>query len=274
MTISAIRPILSCFLSLWIFAASEPQAAGSRIPDSVPRTADSGSRPSANSEPAGPEPRIPNTESRKGWIPLSDGNAATAWRGACKKAFPDSGWVYKNGMLTVLARPAGSGGRGGDIVSIERFADFDLRFEFRVSEGANSGVKYFVHEDLAGAKGAAIGWEYQILDDDRNEDAGAGINGNHANASLYDLVPARNKPNRPAGEWNSGRILVKAGRIEHWLNGVKVVECERGTAEFRGLVAVSKYRIFPGFGEWKDGRILLQDHGGEVSFRNIRIRRL
>lgn len=266
---SAIRHILSCLLLPWMFASLESRVAGSdsRMPDSGQRTEGSGSRPSANPESAGPE-------SRKGWVRLLDGKIASSWRGACKTAFPDSGWDFKKGILTVRARAAGTSGRGGDIVTIERFSDFDLRFEFKVAEGANSGIKYFVQENLAEAPGAAIGLEYQILDDDRNEDSGAGINGNHTNASLYDLVPAGNKPSRPAGEWNSGRILVKDGRIGHWLNGVKVLECGLRTEEFRGLVARSKYRIFPGFGEWKDGRILLQDHGGEVSFRNIRIRRL
>jgi hypothetical protein len=265
---SVIRLILPCLLFLWISASSEPKAAGSdsRIPDSEPRTAGSDCRIS------NPESAVP--ESRKGWMPLFDGNSVTAWRGACKTSFPDSGWTIDDGILTVSAPESGSGIRGGDIVSLERFAEFDLRFEFRVAEGANSGVKYFVQENLAEAPGAAIGWEYQILDDERNEDAEAGVDGNHTNASLYDLVPARGKRNRPAGEWNSGRILVKSGRVEHWLNGVKVVRCERGTAEFRKLVSRSKYWIFPGFGEWKDGRILLQDHGGGVSFRNIRIRRL
>ncbi len=205
---SAMRPILCCFFILSVFTSSESRAAGSdsRIPDPGPRT-------------AGSDSRIPKPDSLKGWMRLLDGNIATTWRGACKTAFPDSGWAVKNGILTVLAPAAGSGSRGGDIVSIERFADFDLRFEFKVAEGANSGVKYFVQENPAGAPGAAIGWEYQILDDERNEDAEAGIDGNHTNASLYDLIPAGNKKNQPAGEWNSGRILVKAGRIEHWLTG-------------------------------------------------------
>jgi hypothetical protein len=237
---SEIRPITACLLLVWTFTASKSQ--------------------------------IPNPESREGWTLLFDGGSTAAWRSACGHAFPDTGWVIRDGALTVLAPVNPNGRRGGDIVSLDRYSDFDLRFEFKITEGANSGVKYFVQENLPNAPGAAIGLEYQILDDDRHEDAKAGRNGNHANASLYDLVPARKGHNRPVGEWNSARILVRGRHIEHWLNGVKVLEIERGTGAFRKLVSESKYAIYPGFGEWKDGHILLQDHGNEVSFRNIGIR--
>jgi hypothetical protein len=218
------------------------------------------------------ESQIPNPDSRKSWIHLFDGGSTSAWRGACRETFPDTGWVIRDGALTVPASGNANARRGGDIVTRRLFSDFDLRFEFRITAGANSGVKYFVHENPPNAPGAAIGMEYQILDDERNEDAKAGRDGNRTCASLYDLVPARNKRAKPAGEWNSGEIVVRRGRIEHWLNGVKVLETERGTETFRRLVSASKYRIYPGFAEWKDGCILLQDHGSEVSFRNIRIR--
>jgi hypothetical protein len=242
-----IRPVITGLLFIWMFTSSESQILNS-------------------------DSRIPNPESRKGWVPLFDGKSTAGWRGACSRVFPDTGWAIRDHVLTVLAAGKPDGRRGGDIVTVGRFSDFDLRFEFRITKGANSGVKYFVQENLPNADGAAIGLEYQILDDDRHEDAKAGKNGNHANASLYDLVPAENKRNKPAGEWNLARILVRGGRIEHWLNGRKVLEIELGTSKFRGLVSESKYGIYPGFGEWKDGHILLQDHGSEVSFRNITIR--
>jgi len=246
---SAVRPILSVFLLLWTLTPLESQ-----IPNSDLR-------------------RSTMPVSSKSWIPLFDGKSTVGWRSACGRAFPDTGWVIREGALTVLAAGGPDGRRGGDIVTRERFSDFELRFEFRIIDGANSGVKYFVQENLPNAPGAAIGMEYQILDDDLNEDAAAGREGNHTNASLYDLIPARNKKNRPVGEWNSAAILVRGGHVEHWLNGEKVLQCERESDEFRRLVSESKYRIYPGFGDWKDGHILLQDHGGGVSFRNIQIRR-
>jgi len=268
---SAIRPILSVFSILAMFTSLESQ-----IPNSGLRIKISDSRCMTFGDAQCPkhDARSTNPEPRKSWIPLFEGESTAGWRSACGSSFPGTGWVIREGALTVLAADKPDGPRGGDIVTLERFSDFDLRFEFRITEGANSGVKYFVQENLPNAQGAAIGLEYQILDDDRNEDAVAGKNGNHSNASLYDLIPARGKQNRPVGEWNSARILVRGGHIEHWLNGSKVVRCERASAEFRRLVSESKYRIYPGFGEWEDGHILLQDHGGEVSFRNMRIRRL
>jgi hypothetical protein len=252
---SDIRPLITAgLLLIWTFASSDSRITlhDSRLTTHVSRFT------------------VP--ESPNGWIPLFDGTSTAGWRGACRQTFPDTGWVIRDGTLTVLAAGNPNARRGGDIVTLERFSNFELRFEFRITEGANSGIKYFVQENLPNAPGAAVGLEYQILDDDRHEDAKAGKNGNHANASLYDLVPAENKKNKPAGEWNSARILVRGGHIEHWLNGEKVLEAERGTETFHKLVSESKYVMYPGFGEWKDGRILLQDHGNEVSFRNIMIR--
>ena len=279
---SDIRPITAGLLLIWTFTSSDSQIPNSdlrlsnpecRIPNPDLRLPNSDSRsPFHDSRLTTYVSRFTIHESRKVWIQLFDGKSPAGWRGACGQAFPDTGWVIRDGALTVLAAGNPNARRGGDIVTLQRFSDFELRFEFKITEGANSGIKYFVQENLPNAPGAAIGMEYQILDDDRHEDAKAGKNGNHANASLYDLVPAENKKNKPAGEWNSARILVRGGHIEHWLNGRKVLEIERGTETFRKLVSESKYRIYPGFGEWKDGHILLQDHGNEVSFRNIRIR--
>ena len=166
------------------------------------------------------------------------------------------------GVITVC--PGGK--RLGNITSTETFSSFDLQLEFRVTPGANSGIKYLKD------RGATL--EYQILDDDKHPDAQRGIDGNRALAALYDLIPAKNKQARPVGQWNQARIVVQGNHVEHWLNDVKVLEFERGSEAFRALVLKSKYKDTKGFGENAAGQILLQDHNSPVSFRNIKIRRL
>ncbi len=222
--------------------------------------------------------RVPNTlsnqEEQNGVRLLWDGKTTQGWRGAHKKEFPAHGWEIKDGTLSVLSSGGGESENGGDIVTAETFGAFDLQFEFRLTEGANSGVKYFVTESEE-SKGSAIGLEYQVLDDAKHPDAKQGVVGNRTLASLYDLIPSikitRDVP--PIGEWNSGRIVVYPdNRIEHWLNGYKVVEYQRGTPIYNALVARSKYAKWKDFGMADKGRILLQDHGDKVSFRSIKIR--
>jgi hypothetical protein len=205
---------------------------------------------------------------------LWDGKTGAGWRGAYKSEFPKKGWLIKDGVLSVAQADGGESENGGDIVTENTYGAFDLQFEFRLTEGANSGVKYFVTE-AEGNKGSAIGLEYQILDDEKHPDAKAGAAGNRTMASLYDLIPAikitRDAP--PIGAWNSGRVVVfPDNRIEHWLNGTKVVEYERGTPIYKALVARSKYAQWENFGMAEEGRILIQDHGDQVSFRSIKIR--
>ncbi len=216
-----------------------------------------------------------------GWKPLWDGKTSEGWRSATREEFPASGWKMSDGVLTVEARDGREARGGGDIITRQRYANFELELEFRITPGANSGVKFLVQPDISpiGADGkpvgigSAIGPEFQILDDERHPDALAGRNGNRKVGSLYDLIPApTDKPRKPIGDWNLARILVRGPHVEFWLNGEKTVEFERTSAEFRQLVAESKYADIPQFGEWPDGHILLQDHGDEVSFRNIRIR--
>ena len=212
-------------------------------------------------------------ETKAGWRLLWDGHTSAGWRSARAATFPAKGWQMKEGVLFVLKSDGHEGGVGGDIITVEKFADFELSVDFKISPGANSGIKYFVDADLNKGGGSAIGLEYQVLDDERHPDAKAGKNGNRTVASLYDLYPAdTTKPIHPPGEWNTARIVSHGAHVEHWLNGVKVLEFARFTAQFRKDVSESKYKVWPGFGELHEGHILLQDHGDEVYFRNIKIR--
>ena len=221
---------------------------------------------------------IPNNlsayEKQNGWRLLFDGKTSGGWVGAYKNNFPEKGWIIKDGIITVLSSNGAEATNGGDIVTKEQFSAYDLSFEFKLTPGANSGVKYFVTLTENNA-GSAIGLEYQVLDDKVHPDAKLGRDGDRTLASLYDLIPAQKKERfvHPIGEWNTGRIIVYPNNhVEHYLNGIKVLEYERGSQAYRDLVAISKYKIWTNFGEAAKGKILLQDHGNEVSFRSIRIR--
>jgi hypothetical protein len=211
-------------------------------------------------------------ERKEGWKLLFDGKTTAGWRGAYKTTFPDHGWEVRDGMLIVQASSGGEAANGGDIVTVDEYSSFDLKVDFKLTEGANSGIKYFVTEQQPRTPGSAIGLEYQLLDDVRHPDAKLGINGNRTLASLYDLMPATNKKPNPIGEWNHARIVVRGRHVEHWLNGVKVLEYERGGKEFLAHKAESKFKDRKDFGEAPRGHILLQDHGNQVFFRNIKIR--
>ena len=217
---------------------------------------------------------LTNYEKQNGWKLLFDGKTSNGWRGAYKKTFPDKDWKVTNGTITVFESEGKEGGQGGDIVTTGEYKAFDLSFEFRLTPGANSGVKYFVTLSENNT-GSAIGLEYQVLDDSLHPDAKLGRNGDRTLASLYDLIPS-NKPKsviRPVGEWNTGRIIVYPNNhVEHYLNGIRVLEYERGSKDFKDLVAISKFVIWKNFGEAPKGHILLQDHGNTVSFRSIKIK--
>lgn len=223
---------------------------------------------------------IPNDlsaqEKKEGFSLLWDGKTTNGWIGAYKDTFPAKGWNIANGELSVDKAAGGESTNGGDIVTVKEYGPFELKFDFKLTEGANSGVKYFVTLS-EGNKGSAIGMEYQILDDLRHPDAKLGRDGNRTLGSLYDLIASKKIANstRPIGEWNRGFIRVnKNNKIEYFLNGIKVTEFTRGTPEFNALVAASKYKDLKGFGMAPKGHILLQDHGDRVSFRSIKIKEL
>jgi hypothetical protein len=201
-----------------------------------------------------------------GFTPIFDGKTSDGWHSIKGPDFPKTGWEIKDGLLTVLA-----GGKGGDIITTKKYTNFDLCFEFKLTTGANSGIKYFIDPE----KTKAVGYEFQVLDDDKHPDAKLGINGNRTVGSLYDIVPAcKDKKVKPIGEWNQGRIVVKGDHIEHWLNGEKVVEIDRASADFKSHFEASKFKKDTGFTSRTGGHILLQDHNNLVYFRNLRIKEL
>lgn len=223
---------------------------------------------------------IPNNlsaaEKANGYNLLWDGKTTKGWIGAYKKSFPEKGWEIKDGLLSVVKSNGGESTNGGDIVTEKQYGAFLLKFDFKLTEGANSGVKYFVTM-TEGNKGSAIGPEYQILDDVKHPDAKLGKNGNRTLGSLYDLMTSKKIPNsqRKIGEWNKGVIMVYPdNKIEYYLNGFKILEYVRGSAEFNALVADSKYKNWKDFAMAPKGHILLQDHGDNVSFRSIKIKEL
>ena len=208
----------------------------------------------------------------KGWRLLFDGKTMNGWRGAYMDSLPAKGWEVRKEMLIVKESGGGEASFGGDIVTLDEYSNFDLTFDFRLTDGANSGVKYFVIEAQPKTPGSAKGLEYQVLDDDKHPDAKLGINGNRTCASLYDLIPAKEKKMKPIGKWNQARILVNGKHVEHWLNGKKVLEFERGGKEFLAHKAESKFKDIAEFGEYPKGHILIQDHGNQVFYRNVKIR--
>ena len=224
---------------------------------------------------------LSTAERAAGWRWLFDGRSLAGWRGLGYDSVPTAHWRVVDGAIAkmpnakVQRQADGQPAAGGDLMTVDSFRDFDLEFEWRVTPGANSGVKYNVSEELSlkhAGNHAALGFEYQVLDDVLHPDNKVAT---HLAGGLYDIIaPIATKPLRRVGEWNSARVVLLGNHGEHWLNGVKIVEYDLATPRLDSLLEQSKYKPIPGFAERRRGHIVLQDHGDEVYFRNIRIREL
>jgi len=208
-------------------------------------------------------------EEAEGWVLLFDGESTDGWRSYGRDAFPEAGWTIEDGVLRVIG-----GERPGDIIYDEKFQNFRLSLEWKVSEAGNSGIFYLAQE-LEGRPIWHSAPEMQILDNENHPDATQGEDGNRKAGSLYDLIPADPQNTKPAGEWNHAEVLVYRGTVVHFQNGEQVVEYQLGTPAWEEMVANSKFaEIDDVFGKYEPGYIGLQDHNDDVWFRNIKIRKL
>jgi len=208
---------------------------------------------------------------------LFDGKSSQGWRGINSDHFPENGWQIENGLLMVNAFSGGEIAHGGDIITFEKYGDFELRWDWKMlTRGGNSGLKYYVEEHLSGNMKQGIGLEYQILDDANHAWM---LEGKmtpcdyHTLGSLYEIYPAScDRVPAPLGEWNSSRIISRDGQVEHWLNGMLILSYNRFSEDFKERVSRSKFRNVSSFGQIEKGHILIQDHGSEVHYRNIGIK--
>ena len=219
---------------------------------------------------------ISPVEKKEGWTLLFDGKSAGQWRGVNQPAFPEKGWKIENGELIANAKGGAESGNGGDVITKKQYGNFMLKWEWRMeTKGGNSGLKYFVHEGIGGNKGYGYGLEYQILDDKNHEWMLQGKmkpNDFHTIGALYEIYPASpDKRPSPLGLWNESMIVSKDNHVEHWLNGKKILEYDRGSNDFKAKIAESKFKTVEGFGLWPEGHLLLQDHGSVVHYRNMKI---
>lgn len=213
----------------------------------------------------------------QGFTLLFNGTNLEGWSLVGEQAPPASGWVVNDGLLQILAADTNSKVKHGDIITNKEFTSYELKFDFRLTDGANSGVKYFVTTPYKNQK-SGLGLEYQILDNEKHPDAKLGINGNRTLSSLYDIMTATKLDPRfqqKIGQWNQGKIVVHSNNVvEHWLNGFKVLEYTKDGPAYIEAIAKSKFAKNPDFAKVKVSPILLQDHGNAVAYKNIKIRKI
>ena len=203
-----------------------------------------------------------------GFKPMFDGKTLNGWRGYKKADAAETRWKVENGIVTIPEIDGKDTKGQRDIISDATYDQFDLRWEWKVAQGGNSGLKYFVLEDEA----SAIGHEYQMIDDERHPDAKIGPH--RQTGAFYDVLAAADRPLKPAGEWNNSEVIVKGKHVEHYLNGKRILQYELDSPELRAAVAKSKFKDIARFGKPQKGHILIQDHGNAVWFRNVRIKPL
>ena len=215
---------------------------------------------------------ISPNEAKEGWTLLWDGKTTDGWRGAKLSTFPAKGWKIEDGILKVMKSGGAESANGGDIVTTRKYKNFILKVDFKITEGANSGIKYFFTKY---EKGGWLGLEYQIMDDENHPDGKLGRDGNRLEGGLYDMFPTSAKKVNPIGEWNQARIVAKGSKVTHYLNGKKILTFDRSSQLYKETWQLSKYKnCQPMFGDVEKGHILLQDHGDVVSFKNVKIRKL
>ena len=222
---------------------------------------------------------LSDKDKAEGWILLFDGKSFEGWRGLGREGIPEGHWTIEDRAIKKVPSenvPLQEDGQplvGGDLITIQTFENFELTFEWKISRAGNSGIKYNVSEDMSTAHTpmyAALGFEYQILDDLGHPNAQ--VNDNHTAGSLYDLISPEGKNLKPVGEFNTAWIVFNGNHGEHWLNGMKVLEYDLDTPEMDAIVAASKYKNIKDFAKKRRGHIVLQDHTDAVWFRNIKIR--
>ena len=244
-------PPLLAILLLLVFGPACQKEAGTADAEGTPETDGGGT--------------IAETPDAEGWMVLFDGTSTEHWRGYRSDSLPEAWVVTDDGALYLSSE-----GEGGDIVTTEQYANFELELEWKISEGGNSGIMFRVSEEHDAPW--RTGPEMQVLDDERHPDAAEGED--RLAGANYDMHGPSEKVVNPAGEWNQVRLVVDGAHVEHWLNGTKIVDYELGSDDWKQRIAESKWIEMPDYGKMPSGHICLQDHSDPVWYRNIRIRRL